>query len=199
MTTCKGLNSKTQKSFPPSPLSVSHSLPLHFLTLSLFTLALCLHSRSLVHWRYLSLSLCPLSGSLALSTSLHFCALKVFLRLCALRFNKRLVFYFVYVGKTCKGCSFKWFSCKRIFLFVFVEWFACKAWAFMQFLIEKHVKVALLSDFSCKMIFFLFVVWFSCKVWVFMRFLMEKHVKVALLSDFSCKMMFFFCLWFDSV
>jgi len=174
MTTCKGLNSETQKSFPPFPLSVSHSLTFCLFTFSPSASAsslshsLTLHSRSL---SALSLSR-SLEVSLALSSSTVWLSCSVyvssFLHSQGLSsslhssFQQKVGFYFVYVGKTCKGCSFKWFSCKRIFLFMFVEWFACKAWAFMQFLIEKHVKVVLLSDFSCKTISF--CLWFDFRV-----------------------------------
>ena len=75
-------------------LSHSHSLTP---TLSL-PHSLCSLSRSLVHWRYLSLSLCPLSGSLDLPTSLCSSSLRSqglwSLCLCVLRLSKRLVFLF---------------------------------------------------------------------------------------------------------
>ena len=92
------------------------------LTLSLFTLALKvpLHSHSLVHCLALSLSLCPLTlYAIELSLRLFIFALSrsvfvfaLFVHLKGLS-AKGWFFYFVYVGKMCKGCSFKWFFMQK--------------------------------------------------------------------------------------
>ena len=68
---------------------------------------------------------------------------------------------------------------------------------FISFSFEKRVKVALLSDCSCKRMFFLFVEWFACKVLFFMRFFMEKEVflVVSLFCSGSEKV-FAFMFWF---
>ena len=52
------------------------------------------------------------------------------------------------------------YSCKRMFFFLFVEWFACKVLVFMRFLMEKEVflVVSLFCSGSGKV--FAFRVWF---------------------------------------
>jgi len=73
-----------------------------------------------------------------------------------------LGFYAIFDRKMCKGCSFKWFFMQKDVFFLFVVWFPYKVWVFMRFLMEKRVKVTLLSDFSCKRIFF--CLWFDFRV-----------------------------------
>ena len=56
-----------------------------------------------------------------------------------LRLSKRLVFYFVYVWKACKGCCFKGLLMQKDVFFLFVKWFACKVLVFIWFLMENEV------------------------------------------------------------
>jgi len=113
-------NPKSPLALSTPTLSVSHSFNLF----SFFTLSFI--------------------GGIFRSLFVHCLALLICLRLytlhlCALCLSKRLIFYFVYVGKTCKGCSFKWFFMQKDVFFMFVEWFACKVWVFMRFFMEKEV------------------------------------------------------------
>jgi len=61
-------------------------------------------------------------------------------------------------------------------LFVHLNDSSAKGWFFISFMLEKHVKVGLLSYFWWKMMFLFVCVWFPCKVCVFICFLIEKEV-----------------------
>jgi len=142
-----------------------------------------------------TLSLSPLS----LSFTLAFAQVA----LCVFRLSKRLVFYFVFVWKACKGCSFKWlFMQKDVFFFCLLNdlrvkfWFLCDFWWKRKSFWLFHCSVLDLKKFLCLGFDFC---WFWSKVCSFMSFTWsflvlggEKNVFVSVLSDFSWKMMILF-------
>jgi len=155
-------------------LSHSHSLTP---TLTLFTLVLFTLVLFTLALFTLALSF---TGGISRSLFVHCLDLSICLRLCALHLYalkvsglfvfalfvsaKGWFFYFVYVGKVCKDCSFKWFSCIRMF-FLFVCGMSC-VWSldFYAIFDGKSCKGCSFKwFFILKDVFFLFVVWFHIK------------------------------------
>ena len=120
-----------------SLLSISRLPPPLISKLSVFRLLLVSHSLSLIQ------SQPPLHSRSLHSRSLHSRSRSLLLSLRLLSaffvWAKGSFFYFVFVWKACKGCSFKWLLMQKDVFFLFVEWFACKVLVFMWFLMEKEV------------------------------------------------------------
>ena len=123
-------SSQSSTSSQSRALSVSFSLSLLY-TLALYTFAL---------------------STLALVHS-HFCSGR------SLRSSSKQKLRFLFRFRL-KVALLSDYSCKRMFFFLFVEWFACKVLVFMRFLMEKEVflVVSLFCSGSGKV--FAFRVWF---------------------------------------
>jgi len=151
-----------------------------------------------------TLSLCPLSlSALSLSFTVAFAKVVV----CVLRLSKRFVFYFVFVWKACKGCSFKWLLMLKDVFFMFIEWFGVKFWFLWEFWWKRksfwsfHCSVLALKRFL-RLGFDFF--WFWSKVYSFMSFTWsflvlggEKNVFCKCFKWFFMKNDVFVCLSFN--
>ena len=113
------------QTLPSRALTVALNLSVLVLSLSLSSLSLCRLRRFLCVWR-----------------SSHCTGL------CALRLSKRLVFYFVYVWKTCKGCCFKWLLMQKDVFFCLWNDLRVKFW----FLFGFWWKMKSFWSFNCSVL-----------------------------------------------
>ena len=158
-------------------------------------------SRSVLASSTLSLSTLSLSP-LSLSFTLTFAQVA----LCVLRLSKKFIFYFVFVWKACKGCSFKWLLMQKDVFFLLNDlhvkfWFLCDFWWKRKSFWSFHCSVLDLKRFL--RLWFDFC-WFWSKVCSFMSFTWsllvlggEKNVFYKCFKWFFMKNDVFICLSFD--